>query len=82
MNLFRLVLCLAGVGLYFIIRGTVSESPESGKPASPPTVHSIKDDQSREPVAPQLTPHKDLLPPSNALAARPAAQAAPPAPAH
>ena len=82
MNLFRLVLCLAGVALYFIIRGTVSETAEPGKAAPPPAVQAIKDEQSREPGAPQLTPHQDILPPSNALAARPSAQAVQPVPAH
>ena len=82
MSLFRLVLCLAGVALYVIIRGTGSEPTGPGKPAPAPAVQSIKDEQSCEPGAPQLTPHKDILPPSNALAARPSAQASQAVPAH
>ena len=82
MNLFRLVLCLAGVALYIIIRGTGIGPADQRKHASPPAVQSIKDEQSCKPGAPQLTPHQDILPPSNVLAARPPAQAGQPDPAH
>ena len=82
MKLFRLVLCLAGVALYILFRGTGTEPAESGKPAAAPAVQSIKDEQSFEPGAPQLTPHREILPPSNALAARPPAQAGQTVPAH
>ncbi len=82
MNLFRLVLCLAGVALYIIIRGTGIGPADHGKHAPPPAAQSIEGEQSCEPGAPQLTPHQDILPPSNALAARPPAQAGQPVPAH
>jgi hypothetical protein len=82
MKLFRLVLFLAGVALYVLIRGTGPESTRSGKPVPSPAAQSIKDGQSSEPGAPQLTPHKDILPPSNALAARPSALVGQPVPAH
>ena len=82
MNLFRLVLCLAGVALYILIRGTGIGPADQGKDAPTPAVQSNKDEQYCEPGAPQLTLHQDVPPPSNALAARPHEGTGQPAPAH
>ena len=70
MNLFRLVLCLAGVALYFLIRGTGSWPAEAGKPAPKHPANSLASDPSCDSTAPHVTSHIDILQPSNALAAR------------
>ena len=82
MNLFRLVLCLAGVALYFVLRGTGSDPAEHRKTAPKPVAQSIQEERRVEASAPQLTPHQEILPLSNALAARPPEKAVPPVPAH
>ncbi len=82
MNLFRLVLCLAGVALYIIIRGTGIGPADHPKHAPPPATQSIKNEPPCDPGALQLTPHQDILPPSNALAARPPERAGQSVPAH
>ena len=81
MNFFRLVLCLAGVALYVIIRGSGSETTKAGKSSLPPAVQSIKSNQPQDCSAPQLTSHINILQPSNALAARKPAEAGAPSPA-
>jgi hypothetical protein len=80
MNLFRLGLCLAGVALYIIIRGAGSEPTGAGKVAPVPAAQSIKNEPPCDPGAPQLTPHQEILPPSNALAARPPERTGQPVP--
>ena len=69
MYLFRLLVCLFGVALYFMLRGTGPEQTKAGKPAPPPAARSINGDPSGHAGALQLTSHVDILPASNALAA-------------
>jgi hypothetical protein len=70
MNLFRLVLCLAGVALYFVIRGTGSWPAEAGKPAPTRPAQPLSGDPSCDSTAPHVTSHIEILQPSNALAVR------------
>jgi len=81
MNLFRLVLCLVGVALYVIMRGSGSEKTKAGKTAPPPAAQSVKSDQPQDCGASQLTSHINILQPSNALAAGKSAEAGAPSPA-
>jgi hypothetical protein len=57
MNVFRLVLCLAGLAIYLLVRQSLhSDSPPAAAPPKPPTGETVPTTGR-----PQRTPHDEIL---------------------
>jgi hypothetical protein len=69
MNVFRLVLCLAGLTIYLVVRQFLHQPALGGTPRSAPT-KSVPEAQQAVPKAsrPQTNPHIEVLKPDTSYA--------------
>jgi len=65
MSIFRLVLCLAGLAAYLVVKQWAQ--PDSGPAESKPIKPSAPPEAQRT-VSPQTTPHSEILPPERSFA--------------
>jgi hypothetical protein len=64
MSIFRLVLCLAGLAAYLVVKQWVqTDSPAESKPTKVPA-----SPEGQRTVSPQTTPHSEILPPERSFA--------------